>query len=74
MNLRENQQLSETVDGSYIVLVTMLMRNIVQHIKDYDQPIATYEWLLQKLAEVGKLNKENMQLIAQMAWISQTAA
>ena len=74
MNLLENQQLAETVDGSYIELETMLMRNIVQHIKDYDQPIATDEWLLQKLAEVGKLNKENMQLIAQMAGISQTAA
>lgn len=74
MNLLENQQLAETVDSSYIELETMLMRNIVQHIKDYDQPIATDEWLLQKLAEVGKLNKENMQLIAQMAGISQTAA
>ena len=73
MNLLENQQLAETVDGSYIELETMLMRNIVQHIKDYDQPIATDEWLLQKLAEVGKLNKENMKLIAQMAGISQTA-
>ena len=57
MNRLENQQLAETVDGSYIELETMLMRNIVQHIKDYDQPIATDEWLLQKLAEVGKLNK-----------------
>ena len=74
MNLLENQQLAETVDSIYTDLEAMLMRNIVQHIKDYDQPIATDDWLLQKLAELGKLNKENMKIIAQQAGISQTAA
>lgn len=74
MNLLENQQLAETVDSAYTDLETMLMQNIVQHIKDYDQPIATDDWLLQKLAELGKLNKENMKIIAQQAGISQTAA
>lgn len=74
MNLLENQQLAETVDGAYTDLEAMLMRNIIRHIKDYDQPIATDEWLLQKLAEIGKLNKENMKIIAQQAGISQTAA
>ena len=74
MNLLENQQLAETVDSAYMDLETMLMQNIVQHIKDYDQPIATDDWLLQKLAELGKLNKENMKIIAQQAGISQTAA
>ncbi|HJC90051.1 MAG TPA: phage minor capsid protein [Candidatus Mediterraneibacter excrementigallinarum] len=74
MNLLENQQLAESVDGVYTDLEAMLMRNIIRHIKDYDQPIATDEWLLQKLAEIGKLNKENMKIIAQQAGISQTAA
>ena len=74
MNLLENQQLAETIDSAYTDLEAMLMRNIIRHIKDYDQPIATDEWLLQKLAEIGKLNKENIKIIAQQAGISQTAA
>lgn len=74
MNLLENQQLAEEVDSSYIDLEAMLMQNIVRHLKDYDQAIDSDKWLLQKLAEIGKLNKENMKLIAQMAGISQTAA
>lgn len=74
MNLLENQQLAEAVDNAYSDLEDMLMHNIIRHIKDYDQPIATDEWLLQKLAEIGKLNKENMRIIAQQAGISRTAA
>lgn len=74
MDLLENQQLAEAVDSSYIDLETMLMQNIVRHIQDYDQAIDSDKWLLQKLAEIGKLNKENINLIAQMAGVSQTAA
>lgn len=74
MNLLENQQLAEKVDGIYTDLESMLMRNIIRHIRNYDQPIATDEWLLQKLAEIGKLNKENMKIIAQQSGISHTAA
>ena len=74
MDLLENQQLAEAVDSSYIDLETMLMQNIVRHIQDYDQAIGSDKWLLQKLAEIGKLNKENMNLIAQKAGVSQTAA
>ena len=74
MDLLENQQLAEAVDSSYIDLETMLMQHIVRHIQDYDQAIDSDKWLLQKLAEIGKLNKENMNLIAQMAGVSQTAA
>lgn len=74
MNLLENQQLAEAVDSSYIDLETMLMQNIARHIQDYGQAIDSDKWLLQKLAEIGKLNKENMKLIAQMAGVSQTAA
>lgn len=74
MNLLENQQLAEKVDSTYSDLEAMLMRNIIQHIKDYDQPIDSDSWLLQKLAEIWKLNKENMKIIAQQTGISHTAA
>lgn len=74
MNLLENQQLAERVDSSYIDLEAMLMQNIARHIRDYEQPIDSDKWQLQKLAEIGKLNKENMKLIGQMAGVSQTAA
>ena len=74
MDLLENQQAAEAVDSSYIDLESRLMQNIIRHIKDYNQPIASDEWLLQKLAEIGKLNQENMKLIAEAAGISQTAA
>lgn len=49
------------------------MRNIARHIRNYDQPIPTDEWLLQKLAEIGKLDKEHIRIISQMAGISDTA-
>ena len=74
MNLLGNQQLAEAVDSSYIDLETMLMQNIARHIQDYGQAIDSDKWLLQKLAEIGKLNKENMKTIAQMAGVSQLAA
>lgn len=74
MNLLENQRAAEEIDRGYMDLETRLMQNIIQHIKDYNQPIASDEWLLQKLAEIGKLNQENMKLIAEAAGISQTAA
>lgn len=73
MNLLENQQLAEPVDSIYMDLEAQLMRNIARHLRDWEQPIDTDRWLLQKLAEIGKLNKENIKLIAQMAGISQTA-
>lgn len=41
------------------------MQNIIRHIKDYNTPIPTDDWYLQKLAEIGKLNKENIKIIAQ---------
>lgn len=50
------------------------MQNIARHLSDWGEPIDTDRWLLQKLGEIGKLNKENIKLIAQMSGISQTAA
>lgn len=74
MNLLQNQQMAEPIDGIYQDLETMLMRNIARHLRDWEQPIDTDTWLLQRLAEIGRLNQENIKLIAKMSGLSQTAA
>ena len=74
MNLLDNQRAAENVDGLYTDLEARLMQNIIRHIKNYDQPIPTDEWLLQKLAEIGRLDRENIRIISEMAGISDTAA
>ena len=74
MNLLKNQQAAETVDSVYIDLEAQLMQNIARHLSDWGQPIDTDRWLLQKLGEIGKLNRENIKIIARMSGISQTAA
>lgn len=73
MGLVENQREADAVSGLYQDLEERLMQNIIRHIKNYDQPIPTDEWLMQKLAEIGKLNQENMKIISEMAGISDTA-
>lgn len=74
MSLLSNQLMADSVAGIYQDLEELLMRNIVRHIRDYGKPIDSDDWLLQKLAETGALNKENIRIIAQQAGISQTAA
>lgn len=74
MSLLNNQRMADSVADIYQNVEEQLMQNIIRHIKDYDQPIDSDDWQLQKLAEIGKLNKENIQIIAQQAGISQTAA
>lgn len=74
MTLLSNQQAAETVDSVFIDLESQLMQNIARHLRDWDKPIDTDKWLMQKLAEIGKLNKENIKTIAQMSGLSQTAA
>lgn len=74
MNLLDNQRAAEGVDSLYMDLEARLMQNIVRHIRNYDQPIPTDEWLLQKLAEIGRLDRENIRIIGEMAGISDTAA
>lgn len=73
MNRLENQQAAEGIDTIYQELEAMLMQNIMRHCRDYKQPIATDEWLLKKLAEIGKLNKENIRIIAQAAGLASIA-
>lgn len=74
MNILDNQQAAETIDSVYIDLESQLMQNIARHLSDWGEPIDTDRWLLQKLGEIGKLNKENIKIIAKMSGISQTAA
>ena len=74
MNLIENQRTADGPTGLYHDIEEILMKNIVRHILNYDHPIPNDEWLMQKLAEIGKLNKENIRLISEMAGISNTAA
>ena len=74
VNILENQQLAEPVDGIYIDLEAQILQNIARHLQGWEQPIDTDSWLMQKLAEIGKLNQENIRLIAKMSGLSQTAA
>ena len=48
-------------------------KNIIRHVTNYDQLIDSDTWLMQKLAEIGKLNRENMKIIAKTAGLSRTA-
>lgn len=73
MDLLKNQRAADIPAGIFQNLEEQLMRNIIRHCRDYDQPIATDKWLMQKLAEIGKLNKENIQIIAKSTGSSQTA-
>lgn len=68
------QQAAETIDSVYIDLEAQIMQNIARHLRDWEEPIDTDVWLMKKLAEIGKLNKENIKLIAQMSGISFNAA
>lgn len=70
MNLLKNQQKAELIDAIYIDLETRLMQNIAKHLRDWKQPIDSDVWLMKKLAEIGKLNKENIQMIVKMSGLS----
>ena len=72
MDMLENQAAAESVDAVFQDLETLLMQNIIRHCQSYNQPIATDEWLLQMLAQIGQLTQENIRIIAQMTGLSQT--
>lgn len=73
MNQTKNQRAADVPTGIYQELEEQIMSNIIRHCRDYNQPIASDVWLLRKLAEIGKLNHENIKLIAKYARFSQTA-
>lgn len=70
---KEKQDLSDPGTMLYSDLETILMQNIIRHVKNYDALIDSDTWLLQKLAEIGKLNAENMKLISQAAGLNAAA-
>ena len=63
----EQQAAADPVTQTYERIEQMLMQNIIRHVKNYDQLIDSDEWLMQKLAEIGKLNKENISIISKAA-------
>ncbi len=73
MNLLENQRAADVPAGVYQDLEEQLMANIIRHCRNYKQPIDADKWLMQKLAEIGKLNQENIKIISKAAGFSQTA-
>lgn len=48
MDSLEIQRAADRVAGLYQDLEERLMANIIRHIKNYDQPIASDVWLMQK--------------------------
>lgn len=73
MNPLEQQEAAEGVARLYMDLEERIMQNIIRHIKTWDQPIPSDEWQMERLAEIGKLDKEHIQIIAQTAGLSPTA-
>lgn len=73
MNPLKQQEISDPIVGIYTDLENRLMQNIARHLRDYGELIDSDEWQLRKLAEVGKLNKENIRIIAQMSGQNMTA-
>ena len=71
MNSVDKQRAVDPISGLYQDIEAQLMQNIIRHIKNYDQPIPTDEWLMTKLAEIGKLNKENIKIISQASVLNQ---
>ena len=56
----EKQDLAEQITMAYEDLESLLMRNIIRHIKAYDQPIDSDDWLLEMMGQLGRLNQENL--------------
>ncbi len=73
MTQLEIQALADGPTGIYQDLEEQLMANIIQHVQDYGEPIATDTWSMQKLAEIGKLTEENIKIIAKTTGSSATA-
>lgn len=68
---KEKQAASDPVTQSYEDMETQIMQNIIRHVRNYGQLIDSDDWLMQKLAEIGKLNQENIRIIARAAGAQQ---
>lgn len=74
MDLLKNQQAAEVIDGIYLDIEAQIMLNMAKHLSDWKKPIDSDKWLAKKLAEIGKLNKENIKIIAELSGIGFEAA
>ena len=68
---KEKQAASDPVTQSYENMENQIMQNIIRHVRNYGQLIDSDDWLMQKLAEIGKLNQENIRIIARAAGAQQ---
>lgn len=73
MNQLDMQRAADIPTSVYQDLEEQLMANIIRHCRTYDQPIASDTWQMKKLAEIGKLNQENIRIIAKSTGLSATA-
>ena len=73
MNKLENQMAADIPAMVFQELEDLLMVNIIKHCRDWKQPIATDAWLMKKMAEIGRLNRENIRIIAEATKLEQTA-
>ena len=58
-------EISQAITDVYERMEYDLMMNIVRNIRNYDQVTPTGQWQIQKLAEIGKLNKQNIKIMAE---------
>ncbi len=71
---KERQEASDPITRIYEDLEAELMANIVRHIRDYGRPVDSDQWRLEKLGELGGLNRENIRIIAESVGASQAEA
>lgn len=60
----EIQKLSQPITDLYLKMEYDIMMNIIKHLRNYKELIPSDEWQIQKLAEMGALNKETIKIIA----------
>ena len=68
MTLLENQRAADIPTNTFQDLEDQLMTNIIRHCKDYNQPIASDEWLMRKLAEDRETESGKYQDYSKIHW------
>lgn len=58
-------RLSEPIEQVYSNIVDALLINIAKHFNT-GKALSTQEWEIKKLAELGQLNKESLEIIANL--------
>lgn len=63
---------ADPLTAAYENVVDRLMVNIAKHFNSDDPTVATLEWQFRKLAEMGKLTRENVAIIAELTGQNET--